>query len=189
MQKWDKQTMKDFSLIQKIRNKIKVSKSSSLYISDKSKIVGCYIYIKGQNNKLTIDDNTTLRNTKIEIIGNNCEIFIGKECMIGDNSYLSAKEETKLIIKDGCGFSRNIKIMTSDGHPIYKNNIRINPAKDIMIEDKVWIADNVTVLKGVKIGQGSVIGINSTVTKDIPANCIAAGNPSKVINTDILWQD
>ena len=95
----------------------------------------------------------------------------------------------KLIIGDNCGLSRNIKIMTSDGHPIYRDDIRINNAKDVVVEDNVWIADNVTILKGVHIGSGSVVGINSTVVKDVPEKCIAVGNPAKIIKENIVWKD
>ena len=51
----------------------------------------------------------------------------------------------------------------------------------IIIEDNVWIGDKVTILSGVKIGIGSIIGANSVVTKDIPPYSIAAGVPSKII--------
>ncbi len=57
-----------------------------------------------------------------------------------------------------------------------------------MIEDKVWLADNVTVLKGVTIGKGSVVAINSTVTKDVVVQSIVAGNPAKEIKKDISWR-
>jgi len=50
-----------------------------------------------------------------------------------------------------------------------------------MIEDYVLFGYNVTVLKGVKIGKGAIIGAGSVVTNDIPEMCIAAGNPAKVI--------
>ncbi|MGK0447171.1 MAG: lipopolysaccharide O-acetyltransferase, partial [Polaribacter sp.] len=50
-------------------------------------------------------------------------------------------------------------------------------------EDNVWIGQSVSVLKGVTIGFGSIIGANSVVTKDIPAHCIAVGSPAQVIRT------
>lgn len=77
--------------------------------------------------------------------------------------------------------------MTSDGHDILYNGDRINPARDITIGEHVWLADNVTILKGVDIGSGSIIGINSTVTKSIDHSCIAAGNPAKKIKNNINW--
>ncbi|MEE8245613.1 MAG: DapH/DapD/GlmU-related protein, partial [Pseudomonadales bacterium] len=54
-------------------------------------------------------------------------------------------------------------------------------AAKISIRDNVWIGDGVTVCKGVTIGTNSVIGTGSVVTKDIPANVIAAGNPATVV--------
>ncbi len=53
--------------------------------------------------------------------------------------------------------------------------------KEIVIEDDVLIGMNSIILKGVHIGARSVIGAGSVVTKDIPADCIAAGNPARVI--------
>jgi acetyltransferase-like isoleucine patch superfamily enzyme len=151
---------------------------------------GCNIVIKGQNNFLKIGNNVRLRNVFIEIIGENCCIEIGSDSMIGWDSYISAREKNiTLAIGERCGISRNAKIMTSDGHPIFQNGVRINDAKNIVIEDDVWIADNVTILKGVTIGSGSVIGINSTVVKSISKNTVAVGNPAKVVKENIKWED
>lgn len=60
--------------------------------------------------------------------------------------------------------------------------------RPITIGDKVWLGANVTVLPGVTIGDGAVIGAGSVVTKDIPANVIAVGNPCKVLR-EITEQD
>jgi len=53
--------------------------------------------------------------------------------------------------------------------------------KSVIIEDDIWLGYGVIVLKGVTIGRNSFIGAGSVVSKDIPANVIAAGNPCKVI--------
>ena len=183
--------MNNFSLINKIRNKIRIKGQNEISLKDRKslKLVKSKIIIKGNNNKLIIGKNVIIRNSIIEIVGENNTLSIDDNTMIGGNCYLSVKEKfSKLIIGKNCGLSRNTKIMTSDGHYIYQNNSRINPAKDIYIEDNVWIADNVTILKGVTIKCNSVIGINSTVTKDVEQNSIVAGNPAKEIKKDITWK-
>lgn len=180
--------MNKFSILQRIRNKINLKNDVYLKISTSAKIVNCVISIKGNNNHLTVGDNTTIRNSIIEIRGDNCSITIGEECIIGHGCYLSAKDECTLSIMDKCALSRNVKVMTSDGHNIYHNDRIINTAKDIVLEQHIWVADNVTILKGVTVGRDSVLGINSTVSKDIPANTVAVGSPAKVTKTNITWR-
>ena len=62
----------------------------------------------------------------------------------------------------------------------------------VVIEDDVWIGESVSVLAGVRIGRGAIIGAMSTVTKDIPPYCIAVGSPARVIKkfnfTDSAWE-
>ncbi|MBL4677498.1 MAG: hypothetical protein JKY70_15040 [Mucilaginibacter sp.] len=55
--------------------------------------------------------------------------------------------------------------------------------KPVIIEDNVWIGETVSVLPGVTIGKGSIIGASAVVTKNIPPYSIAVGNPAKVIKT------
>ena len=94
-------------------------------------------------------------------------------------------------IKESLTIGNNVKIggnciiMDNDVHQIdhlerrsNKGNVKSSP---VVIEDDVWLGANVTVLKGVTIGARSIIGAGSVVTKSIPADCIAAGNPCRVI--------
>ncbi len=181
--------MNRFSVLQRVRNKIKVERSTTLDIAKNAKIVACCVEIKGENNSLIIADGVYLRDVFIEIIGHNCCITIEKDTIIGHQSYLSAKGES-IVLRVGkeCMFSRNVKVMTSDGHPLLQNGKVINEAKSITIEDNVWLADNATILKGVVVGQGSVVGINATLTHSIPKGCVAVGNPAKVVKEGIEWK-
>ena len=69
-------------------------------------------------------------------------------------------------------------ITDSDWH---SDDPRTGIDKPIIIDNNVWLGYGVKVLKGVHIGENTLIGAGSIVTKDIPANVIAAGNPCKII--------
>ena len=62
---------------------------------------------------------------------------------------------------------------------------KYSASKPIRIGENVWIGENVRICKGVTIGNNAVIAACSVVTKDVPANAIAAGNPAKIVKTDI----
>ena len=182
--------MNQLNFIQKIKNKIKVNgKNNKILVDSSIKISKTKIIIKGDNNTLHIKDGAKINGSFLEIVGDNCSIVIGKNSIIGDGCYLSAKEENiTLTIGDECMLSRNTKLMTSDGHPIFQDGKIINSAKNITLRDKVWIADDVTVLKGIEIGRNCVIGIGSVLTKSIPASSVAVGNPAKVVKEGINWE-
>jgi acetyltransferase-like isoleucine patch superfamily enzyme len=137
-------------------------------------------------------------------IGNSCRfrskktsnlIGINRPCIFST----LGNDKPRLIIGDNCGFSgtvigcfkeirlgsnvrcgANTLITDSDWH---QDDPRSGPPKAINIMDNVWLGVNCVVLKGVTIGENSVIGANSLVVKDIPANVVAAGNPCRVIRT------
>lgn len=67
------------------------------------------------------------------------------------------------------------------GHPICPELRGYMYTDPVAIKDSVWIGENVTICPGVTIGENNVIGAGSVVTKDIPANCIAVGNPCRVL--------
>lgn len=110
----------------------------------------------------------------------------GYNISIGDNFYsnhnLVILDVNKVTIGDNVFIGPNVSIYTA-GHPI--NAIeRINGMEfglPITIGNNVWLGGNVVILPGITIGNNTVIGAGSVVTKDIPSNVVAAGNPCKVI--------
>ena|SRR5215213_1593603 len=127
---------------------------------------------------------------KFYMVGNNCNIRIGEFTHFESTTAIQAIEDNMSIdIGSGCLFA-SAYIVTSDYHSIYStlNEKRINYPKPITIEDRVWIGKDVTILKGAYIGSGSVVGINSVVTKEFKRkNVILAGNPAKIVKENISW--
>ena len=87
----------------------------------------------------------------------------------------------KVLIGDNVFFAPNVNIFTA-GHPIHfeLRNQEFEYAFPVTIGNNVWIGGNVVINPGISIGDNSVIGSGSVITKDIPANVIAMGNPCKV---------
>ena len=107
-------------------------------------------------------------------------IFLGAGTFLNHNCYLmdcaQIRLGKKVFVGPNCGFYTAI-----DPLDIIKRAEGLEMAKPIEIGDDVWIGGDVTILPGVKIGSGSVIGAKSLVTKDIPENVMAFGNPARVI--------
>ena len=90
----------------------------------------------------------------------------------------------KVTFGDNIFIGPNCSFYTA-GHPfdVDQRNAGLEYAKPITVGNNVWFGGNVVVLPGVSIGDGAVIGAGSVVTKDIPENVLAVGNPCKVVKT------
>ena len=173
-----------------MKNKVRVKGRYSFEIDKSARVRRCFISVKGNNNRLIIKKGANVSGTRIEICGDNCSIVIGENCHVGENCYLSSRERSiTLSIGDDSSLARNVKVMTSDGHSITQNKKRVNPAKSIIIGDHVWIADGAVVLKGCSIGDNSIIGLHSLVTKNIGDHKIAVGNPAVEVKHNVDWED
>ena len=83
---------------------------------------------------------------------------------------------------------RNIVVYDSDFHSIPGEDGKpINFSKDVIIEDHVWLTNNVTVLKGVTMGKDSLISAMTLIRKDVPEKSLVAGIPGKVLKDDACW--
>tara|TARA_A100001011_G_scaffold400442_1_gene515026 strand:- start:4795 stop:5235 length:441 start_codon:yes stop_codon:yes gene_type:complete len=116
------------------------------------------------------------------IINNPENISLGERVSIHQFTYFDAQGEIE--IGNNVAIGNHVKLITSD-HVFDKSDV---PIKDqgietnkITIKDNVWIGAGATILKGVVIGENSIIGAQSLVNKNIPPNVIAVGVPCKVI--------
>ena len=136
---------------------------------------------KKEANELTVlafDNNLSLK------IGNNFSCT--KDCQF----FFSKERGKKITVGNDCMFASHIKIRSSDGHTITDRTTGeiLNYGEDVIIKDNVWLAMNTTVLKGVTIEEGCVVGTGSLVTKscDEP-HSIYAGVPARKIKSNINW--
>lgn len=169
--------------------------------------VKCSIYIsKHKESSITIGDNFRFRSgdglnpLSRNIRGMLYTKFPNSHIKIGNNVGISASClwcNESIIIEDNVNIGADCILMDTDAHNLdfrYRNgtirgekgeNIDTQTAKSapIIIEHDVLIGTRSIILKGVTIGSCSIIGSGSVVTKSIPPNCIAAGNPCKIIKT------
>lgn len=114
----------------------------------------------------------------------------GKQIRVGKrffaNFNLTVLDEALVTIGDDCFIGPNVSIYTAchSTDPVERNTRR-EWAEPVTIGDNVWIGGSVTILPGVTIGSNVTIGAGSVVTRDIPDNVVAVGNPCKVIKTII----
>jgi len=151
---------------------------------------------ENKREKIVIGKHTHIKG-ELQILAQGGNIEIGDYCYIGEDTRIwsggaSIKIGNRVLI------AHNVNIHDNISHPLdadlrHRDYLRILGlsqesiktfdlrSSPVVIEDDVWIGFNCSILKGVTIGKGAIIGACSLVTKDIPENCIAVGNPAKVI--------
>jgi acetyltransferase-like isoleucine patch superfamily enzyme len=166
-------------------------------------------YGKGKNSKLIFEEGCVFNNFSINLeqgdaifsagkfsyirgryfVGSGSTISIGDKTAINRHLLMTAMEGASITIGKNCLIS-DVSLSTTDWHSIIslETGDRINPAKDIVVEDSVWLGEGVTINKGVTVGHNSIVGAKSVVTKPIKPNCIAAGIPAKILKEGVTWQ-
>lgn len=147
-------------------------------------IFGCNIRIGRHTQIIAAPDNiirfTTWPRKMFKGASSSGEIMLGDYVLISPGVRISAAQS--IHIGDNCMLAANVYISDSDWHGIYNRIRPFRCTKPVVLENNVWLGEGVIVNKGVTIGENSVIGAGSVVTKNIPANVIAAGNPARIIN-------
>ena len=182
--------------LDEIKKKIK---NGGLYFSDNEELVKeqlkCLelLYDFNQTRPLEIEKRQKLLKNMFAEIGENCYIepplranWGGKNVHFGNNVYvnfnLTLVDDTDIFVGDDVMIAPNV-ILAGGTHPI-SPEIRKKKGQynlPVKIGKNVWIGAGCIVLPGVSIGDNSVIGAGSVVTKDIPKNVVAVGNPCRVL--------
>ena len=136
-----------------------------------------------RNTKLTINGNFDIYcNSYIRVI-NGGELII-EGGFINENVQITCA--SKIIIGEGCAIARDVIIRDYDAHEIESPNFKIK--KPITIGKHVWIGNSAMILKGVTIGDGSIIAAGAVVTKSVPKGCIAGGVPARILKENVNWK-
>ncbi|MFT5709339.1 MAG: acetyltransferase-like isoleucine patch superfamily enzyme [Halioglobus sp.] len=106
-------------------------------------------------------------------------VEIGDCVLMSPGSRLSASDE--ITIGNGVMMANGTYITDSDWHTLYDRTERDEKVTPVHIGNNVWLGDHSTVLKGVTIGENSVVAARAVVTSDVPANVVVAGSPAEVI--------
>ena len=147
----------------------------------------------------------------IQIMGTGCVVEIGAHCdltgvirihegvtgrvTIGSHTTatgvaIELHEDGEVKIGHDCMFSYDVRLDTSDVHPIFDRitGDRLNPPRPVEIGDHVWLGARVILLKGARIGDGAVVGAGSVVKGKVPPGVIVSGAPAKIVRRDIEWR-
>jgi acetyltransferase-like isoleucine patch superfamily enzyme len=140
-----------------------------------------------------LDSGSRLETHGRVVLGQGAQICIANagRVEIGDGTYLNPNARIlcmdSISIGSNCAISWDVQIMDFDGHDItVAGTPRANRAP-IVIGDGVLVGSRATILKGVEIGDGAIVGAGAVVTRSVPARALVAGNPAKVIHTDVRW--
>jgi acetyltransferase-like isoleucine patch superfamily enzyme len=106
-------------------------------------------------------------------------ITIGRCGLICPGVRISAA--TEITIGESCMLAHGVFLTDADWHGVYDRSEPIGQTIPLRIGNNVWIGDSAIVCKGVRIGENSIIGAGSVVSRDIPDNAVAAGNPAVVL--------
>lgn len=170
------------------------------------------INLQGRNNQILIEQGVKLNNVNIAITGSNNKLILHKNVIFHEKGRVKLEDEnnlievgentdfvncffavsdynSKVIIGKDSMLSGEIIIRNSDVHSILnEENKRINPGRDVIIGDRVWVGYGANILKGSIIENDAIIGTQSVISGlHVPANSIAAGNPAKIVKTNIHW--
>lgn len=162
-------------------------KNNIIIIKNNVQLLRTRIAMVGDNNVLVIDEGSVLRGKFL--LDGGAKIEIGKKTIFNfATAELEAREGKGISIGSECLFS-HFRAITSDVHSVFDRQTkkRLNQPREIVIQDRVWIAYDAILLKGTSLSNDTVVGARSLVRGKYPPHVVIAGNPAEVVRSDILW--
>lgn len=143
----------------------------------------------GKNSRLHVCGDFTVKpDCDIEVLEGAELIIRGKKLINSDaNEGLTIVCGEKIEIGYDVGIGRNVCIRDTNGNH-FINLMGYKTTRPIVIGDKAWLCEGCTIMPGVKIGFGGIVGVNSVVTKSVPEHSMVSGYPASVIQDNVLWK-
>lgn len=162
-------------------NIVKGHLSVNRYIVKKDPFIGNLEMFK--NAEINVGDDFFIHS------GCDVMVFEGAKLNLGSgyiNRYCKIRCYEEITIGQEVAISENFTIWDNDAHIIDGNKSKMK--SPIVIGDRVWIGANVTILKGITIGNGAIIAAGSLVNKNVPEGCLVGGVPAKVLKENVTWR-
>ncbi len=143
--------------------------------------------------RIQVAEGATLTFGGDNIIGYGADIEVFRDASLTIGSVSASNIGATIIcgenikIGEGVMLGRHVTIRDNNGGH-YMNRSGYKNSKPVIIGDKVWLTEQCTVMPGVKIGDGAIIGALSLVIRNVPAYSLASGHPAEVVDEDILWK-
>lgn len=152
------------------------------------RLFDCTIILRGTAPRLVIGADTRLRGVRIVVEDRGSRLIIGPSTSM-TGAVLQSKEGGLVQIGADCMVGSGAEVSNSDSHSLLDaaSGERLNPARDIILGDHVWIGSGAWVSKGARIGSGSVVAARSRVVGEVPAHVLVAGSPAVIKRTGVTW--
>jgi len=144
----------------------------------------------GNNNRIHLGENVSFSEPVIVTMRcNNAVLEIGTGSTSEGSTFHFREDGTSIIVGEDCMFARDTNFWVTDFHSILdlQSSERTNAARQITIENHVWIGWGAKILKNVRVGTGSIVGTASVVTRDVAPHTIAFGVPANEMKSNIDW--
>lgn len=147
----------------------------------------CEVVMQGDNNRLIIDPKARLLGPVRILMEGNATLHLGENCGVRGVDF-KIKNGTVTVGKLAM-FSYGIKVRNHDSHRVFMQGESepCNSPADVVIGNHTWICQDASILKGVSIGDDSIVAFGAVATRSCPPNSILAGNPAKIVKTGITW--
>jgi len=177
---------------------IEISKSANLKINGVFGI-GIKKFKKSKlETRLLIEQGATLEveNDVFLMYGADIEVFQGATLKFGGKRFSITSGANinctiicaeRIEIGKDVQIGRNVTIRDNNGNH-YINRQGYRKSKPVIIGDKVWLGEGCTIMSGVHIGEGAIVGAHAFVTSNVPAYALVTGNPARIVDEDVLWK-